>query len=85
MKKIITGILRVACFFISDSLMGGTDGLRKLMKGFELSLNGYLPIELCECVSSLIGAVISFTLVYLAISGLYRIGTFNQHIREFDK
>lgn len=84
MRKLITGILRFAGFFVSDSLMGGTDGLRKLMKGFALSLNSYLPIELSGLITSLIGAFISFTLVYLFVSGLYRICTCNQYLREFD-
>lgn len=85
MRKLITGIFRFACFFVSDKLMGGTDGLHGLMNGFALRLNNYLPKALSELITDVTGIVISLTLVYLFVSGLYRICTFNLYLREYDQ
>lgn len=80
----MTGILHFACFFISDNLMGGTDGLHSFLKGFALNLNDYLPNTLSELITDVTRITISLTLIYLFISGLYRICTCNLYLQEYD-
>jgi hypothetical protein len=81
--KLSKGILMFGSVSVLDSYIGGTDGLNKMKKAIQLFLD-FFPYGLGNFIACIFSLVISLTMIYFYISGMYRICTFNMYLPIFE-
>jgi len=83
-KKLLIGIILFASFYLLYYITGGPNGLYDVKKFLKLSVFNIFPSGFAGFLSSISIAVIGLTMVYLFVSGLYRMCTFNIYLPTFE-
>ena len=83
-KKLISGIILLTIFVITYNYFDGTDGLDKLESHLEHNVFNFMGKDLSSVFANIVIVVIGGTMVYCAVSGSYRIFTFNKFIKRFE-
>lgn len=82
--KLFKGIVLFASFHILYNYLGGADGLRVMEKSLNLWMLTWMPVGLADLLAPLLCLPIPIYMVYAAVSGLYRIVTFNHYLETFE-
>ncbi len=83
-RKLLSGIILLTLFVIIYHYFGGTDGLDKLESQLEHNVFSFIGKDLSSVLGNIIVVVIGGLMVYCAVSGSYRIFTFNKFIKKFE-
>ena len=83
-KKLLSGIILLTIFVITYNYFDGTDGLDKLESHLEHNVFSFMGKDLSSVFGNIIVVVIGGLMVYCAVSGSYRIFTFNKFIKRFE-
>jgi hypothetical protein len=83
LTKLAKGVLLFGSFNLFHRYIGGADGLTKIAMKVQSALN-FLPDGLAEFMGTIVELVIGLTMVYCAISGIFRICTFNQTLPVYE-
>ncbi len=84
-KKLIIGILLLSSFYFLNEFIGGHDGLTAIEKHIREWMLGFMDENLAIMFSALICLPLSIYMVYAAVSGTYRICTFNLYNPVFEE
>lgn len=83
-KKLISGIILLTIFVITYKYFDGTDGLDKLKSHLEHNIFSFIGKDLSSVLANIVVVIIGGLMVYCAVSGSYRIFTFNKFIKRFE-
>jgi hypothetical protein len=83
-KKLVIGIILFASFFVLNNYVGGADGLTDIENFSSKSILSVLPSDLASIIASIVSIIIAVAMLYMFISGLYRICTFNIYNPVFE-
>lgn len=84
LKKFVAGAFLLSSFFALFYGIGGHDGLTKMEKSIKVALLPYMPEDLAYISGLLVTLALGLYMVYAAVSGTYRICTFNMYLNTFD-
>jgi hypothetical protein len=84
-KKLVIGLFLLSSFFFLFYSIGGHDGLVGIEKSVRNWMLGFMEENLAKAFSALVCLPISIYMVYAAVSGTYRIFTFNQYNPVFEE
>lgn len=82
-RKLLKGIVLFTLFYALNHFIGGTDGLNQIEKNICGSLQ-FLHEALAKFMATILVLIISISMIYCFVSGLFRICTYNIHIKEFE-
>ena len=83
-RKLLSGIILLTLFVIANNYIDGTDGLDKLESHLEHNVFSFMGKDLATVFANIVVVVIGSLMVYSAVSGSYRIFTFNKFIKKFE-
>lgn len=83
-RKLLSGIILLTIFVITYKYFDGTDGLDKLEARLEHNIFSFLGKDLSSVFGNIVVVVIGGLMMYCAVSGSYRIFTFNKFIKKFE-
>lgn len=84
-KKLLIGILLFGSFHFLFDIIGGHDGLVCIENSLNVWLTNIIGKDLASIFSTLICLPIPIFMVYAAVSGTYRICTFNKYNPVFEE
>ncbi len=82
-RKLLKGIVLFTLFYTLNHFIGGADGLNQIEKHICGSLQ-FLHEALAKFIATIIVLIISISMIYCFVSGLFRIFTHNIYIKEFE-
>ncbi len=83
-RKLLSGIILLTLFVITYNYLDGTDGLDKLESHLEHNAFSFMGKDLATVFGNIVVVVIGGLMLYSAVSGSYRICTFNKFIKRFE-
>lgn len=84
-KKLVIGLLLFGSFHILFDVIGGHDGLVCIENSLNVWLTSIIGKDLANIFSPLICLPIPIFMIYAAVSGTYRICTFNRYNPVFEE
>ena len=84
-RKLILGIFLLSSFFFLNEFIGGHDGLTAIEKYIRVWMLGFMDKNLATMFSALVCLPLPIYMVYAAVSGTYRICTFNIYNPVFEE
>ena len=83
-RKLLSGIILLTRFVITYNFFDGTDGLDKLESHLEHNVFSFMGKDLSSVLGNIVVVLIGGLILYCAVSGSYRIFTFNKFIKKFE-